>query len=141
MKPMANTLTIVCISVLALAGLTVSQVNKAKQNGLFVVIQNDKRGYIDRTGRIVIAPRFGGANDFSEGLAVVAFYEGGYKEGYIDTTGQVAIEPRFDRAADFSEGLAAVGFDTERTQRGCSDCDPNQHWGYIDKTGRIVIKP
>lgn len=137
---MAKTLLIICVSVFALEGLTVSQVEKSQPDQLFVVIQNDKRGYIDRMGRIVITPQFGGANNFSEGLAVVAFYEGAYKEGYINTTGQIAIKPRFDAASDFSEGLAAVGFDTKRTQRGCSHCDPNQHWGYIDKTGRIVVK-
>lgn len=36
-------------------------------NPLFVVIVNDKRGYIDRTGKIVIEPQWGGANNFSEG--------------------------------------------------------------------------
>jgi hypothetical protein len=115
-------------------------VKQQAPDALFVIIKDNKRGFIDSNGNVIIAPQFGGANNFSEGLAVIATYEGGYKEGYVDTSGRVAIAPQFDAASDFRGGLAAVGFDTERTQN-CSDCDPNQHWGYIDKTGTIAIKP
>ena len=78
-----------------------------KSKKLFTVIVNDKRGYIDSTGKIVIQPQFEGASNFSEGLDVVAT---GNKEGFIDETGKLVIEPRFDTAREFSEGLAAVGF-------------------------------
>lgn len=134
-------LLVISISFFAIAALSAFQVQPQKPKALFVIIQDDKRGFIDETGRVVIAPQFHGANNFSEGLAVVAVSSPSYKEGFVDTSGQIVIEPGFDAASDFSEGLAAVGFDTERTKRGCSDCDPNQHWGYIDKSGRSVIEP
>jgi hypothetical protein len=119
----------------------VVHVTPAHPDGLFVVIVNGKRGYIDGTGKIVIEPQFRSAGNFSEGLALVSLSGRKYKLGYIDQGGKVMIDARFDNAEDFHEGLAAVGFDTEKTRPGCDDCDPNQHWGYVDKTGAISIKP
>lgn len=73
--------------------------------GLARVGIDEKIGYIDAKGRIVIQPRFDWAGDFSEGLAAVGI---GSSLGYIDKTGALVIEPRFDLAQDFSDGLAAV---------------------------------
>jgi len=111
-------------------------------NGLFVITVDGKRGYMDRTGKTVIEPRFQGANNFSEGLAVVTVSTTGqHNTGYIDKTGAIVIGVQFDTGRDFHEGLAAVGFDTERSRRGCDHCDPNQRWGYVDKSGSMVINP
>lgn len=107
-----------------------------KSNQLFVVIVNDNRGFIDRTGKIVIEPQWGGANNFSEGLAVVATYEGGYREGFIDENGKVVIPLQYVMARDFSEGLAAVGFG----KFGLHNSGDHKT-GFIDKTGKLVIKP
>ena len=48
--------------------------------------------------------------------------------GYIDTTGAIAIELRYWRVQRFSEGLGPVNVGPEA-------------WGYVDKTGRMVITP
>ncbi len=85
---------------------------------------NDKWGYIDKTGQVVIQPQFDEANLFSEGLTAVRI---GSKWGYINQTGQVIIQPQFDSAGKFSEGLLAV--------------EIGDKWGYIDKTGQVVIQP
>ena|SRR5919199_3777586 len=100
-----------------------------------VSIPQQKIGFIDRTGKVAIAPQFDQRFDqnqgvFSEGLAVVAR---GDKWGYIDKTGKWVITPQFDHAQPFVEGLAAVEF-----RRG--NAYPSL-WGYIDKTGELVIKP
>ena len=118
--------------------LAVSFVVAQKSDGsdLFVVIVNDKRGYIDRTGKIVIEPKWGGADDFSEGLAKVATYDSHYKEGYIDTTGKIAIPLEFDQASDFENGLALVGVG-KFGLHGSGD----HRFGFIDKKGNWVIKP
>ena len=95
-------------------------------DGLASVTVGDKRGYIDKTGRFVIEPRFkGAANSFCEGLAAV--YDGGKKKfGFIDKTGSFVIEPRFDLPGDFSNGLSRVNI--------------GRRWGYINKTGEFVWK-
>src|SRR5262245_32107903 len=101
---------LIFLSLLSLFSFSyLAQAQEKPSSELYVVIVNDRRGYIDRTGKIVIKPQFDGATDFSEGLAVVAVHEGGYKEGYIDETGKMVIPPQFDKATAFSEGLALVG--------------------------------
>ena len=85
-------------------------------------------GFIDTKNKMVIAPQFYDAYDFSEGLAKVSI---GHRDsafcGYIDKAGNYVIEPQYERAGAFHEGLAYVSIDGK--------C------GYIDKTGKIVIKP
>ncbi len=49
------------------------------------------------------------------------------KYGYINCAGNMTITPQFDLAHEFHEGLAAV--------------EINDKWGFIDKTGKIVIRP
>src|SRR5262245_34706412 len=82
-------LSLICI--LSLSMYRAIHAKADKSDALFVVIVNDKRGYIDANGRIAIKPQFEGANPFSEGLAVVAMSENGYAEGYIDSTGAKII--------------------------------------------------
>jgi hypothetical protein len=40
-------------------------------DGLAVVVKDEKAGYVDKTGKMVIAPQFARAQPFSEGLAAV----------------------------------------------------------------------
>jgi hypothetical protein len=87
---------------------------------------NTKYGYIDRTGRMVIRPRYELAHDFSEGLAVVEVRGKGY--GYIDAKGRLVIGPGFYGAWDFTDGIARVS----TQERGT---------GYINKQGRYVWGP
>lgn len=92
-----------------------------------------RSGFIDKTGKIVIQPKFADAEAFSDALAVVsddkpnkntqAYFN---KKTFIDTKGNI-LTPFFDSAENFSEGLAAV--------------EINNYWGFIDKTGKIVIDP
>ena len=93
-------------------------------NGLAVIIKDDKYGYIDKAGKIVINPQFKDASNFANGLAAVLIED---KYGYIDNSGKTIITPQFKEAYDFANGLAAVLIEAK--------------YGYIDKTGKIVIKP
>lgn len=106
----------------------------ADGSGLFVVIVNNKRGYIDRAGKVVIQPEWSGASDFSEGLARVALYSPHYNEGFIDTTGTLVIPAIYDSASDFEDGLALVGVGTF----GLHDSGDHK-FGFIDKKGQWVI--
>ncbi len=98
-------------------------------NTLFPIEQHDRWGYIDRSGKIVIEPRFEFAGEFSEGLAVVQL-DG--KSGFIDTGGKIVIEPKYPVARQFSEGLARVQVSGEAYSY-------NGKWGFIDRTGQLVI--
>ena len=83
-----------------------------------------KSGFIDKTGRMVIDPKFDDARSFSNGLAAVKIDN---KWGYIDKTGVVVIKAEFDNPGSFSNGLARVKVDDK--------------WCYIDKTGKYVWEP
>lgn len=100
--------------------------------GLAAVQARDSRlvGYINKTGKFVIAPRFYIAYEFENGLADVVEMNG--KEGLIDKTGKYAIEPKYDSYTRFDEGLAIV--------RIGADMDAAKY-GYIDQTGKMVIEP
>src|ERR1043165_7052458 len=51
------------------------------------------------------------------------------KYAYIDGSGKIVLDAaRYNRAGNFSEGLAPVGASGTR-------------WGFIDKTGAVVIPP
>lgn len=117
----------------------------AQQRGsdpLFLITQGGQSGYIDQTGKIIIAPQYGGAWGFYEERACVQAYgSGNSKYAVIDNTGKFITPAEFSACGQFSEALGAVAFDTEKTRRNCMDCDPFYHWGYIDRGGTIVIKP
>jgi hypothetical protein len=92
--------------------------------GLAEVQTGENWGYIDRTGRMVIRPRFQEAKYFSEGLASVKIND---RWGYIDRKGKMVIPADFQEAGEFSEGLAAVKLAGS--------------WGYIDRAGNFVVQP
>lgn len=101
-----------------------------------------KWGFIDTTGRIVVAPQFGAVGDFSEGLALATsapedrYWEADTLFGYIDTQGKYVIPPQFNWVSEFSEGLAAV------CTGPCRGADvPRRLIGYIDHNGKYVIEP
>lgn len=77
-----------------------------------------KYGYVDALGRIIIAPRFDGADTFSEGLALV-LDRGRF--GYIDPLGRFAIPAVFRHALPFRDGFAQV--------RNGRD------WAFLDRSG------
>ncbi|QGW29033.1 WG repeat-containing protein [Phnomibacter ginsenosidimutans] len=89
-------------------------------------VEQGKIGYKDVSGKTIIAPQFGMAGRFSEGLAN-AQMTGTGKFGFIGLKGEWKIKADFDAAGDFSEGMARV------QQQG--------KWGYIDKTGQWKISP
>jgi hypothetical protein len=101
---------------------------------LFPVLLADKVGFIDRQGKLVVAPQFdglGGLGEFSEGLTTVCIgkredlQQGTARCGYIGENGQMVINPQFTSAGSFVLGRAAAS--TVET------------YGYIDRTGKFII--
>lgn len=100
-----------------------SYINISFTKGLNRVIKDRKHGYIDQSGKLVIACQFDYASSFSEnGLACVRMNG---KYGYIDTSGKLVIPFVYDYAYDFENDIAIVM--------------KNDKYGYIDKTGKIII--
>jgi hypothetical protein len=83
---------------------------------------NDRFGYINQAGKVIVEPQFTDADEFFEGLARV---QRDGKWGFIDHSGRFVIPLIYDCADNFSEGLARV------TRGG--------KYGYIDATGRIAV--
>lgn len=102
-------------------------IDVAFSEGLAPVTSFNKIGFIDKTGKVVIAPLFRGTKGFSEGLAGVKIIgsDGDYLWGYIDRTGKFAIEPGFSEVQPFAGGLARVTTLAGRKQ-------------LIDASGRVV---
>jgi hypothetical protein len=73
--------------------------------GLAPVKKNDLWGFIDVTGKELIAPRYSMVNSFSEGLAAVC--ENGLW-GFIDFEGNTAIPFDYTEAGYFNSGKARV---------------------------------
>jgi hypothetical protein len=113
------------IAVLILA-FTASPALAADPGPLFRVLRDGKWGYVDRSGRVVIAPRFDRADRFSDGLAAV---QDGAVLGYVDASGRLALVPEHAPAgllhSPFSSGLAVVRV--------------GQRYGYMDRTGKLAI--
>ena len=92
--------------------------------GMAYVMNADKNGFIDKTGKFVIPLDSIAGNTFSEGLAAINTKD--FKVGYLDKQGNMKIKYRFDEGHPFSEGKAVVYY--------------NGKFGYIDKSGKDIIK-
>lgn len=99
--------------------------------GLASVEIDNKIGFINKKGNIVIKPQFEpsafGRTSyvFSEGLCKV---EKDGKEGMINTAGKMVIPNIYNYLGDFSEGLARFSID-------------GQKWGFMDRNGDYVFEP
>jgi hypothetical protein len=90
---------------------------------LFPAIENEKWGFVDSTGKVVIQYQYEEAGAFSENLAAVKL-EG--KFGFINKTGITVIKPQFEEADRFINGLSLV--------------ENNITEGLIDQRGNWIFK-
>lgn len=140
---------------------------KQKKNSLIPFAQNEKYGYFDLTGKIIIKPQFAFASVFREDIALVKTlgYDG--KWGYIDKKGKFIINAIYDNATIFNEGLAwvvsinnapsvidnkgKVKFTLMEAENvklfsngmaAFSRADSiSTKWGFIDMRGKLIIDP
>lgn len=128
---------------------------------LFPIKAGDKWGYVDNKGQYVINSQFEEAFNFSEGLALFKSTDG--KFGFIGEDGKYVINPIYKDANSFSEGLAAVVMENGKPQfidkdnkilfsvdkaeyclgfkEGLARVKIKGKWGFIDKTGKVVVNP
>lgn len=108
--------------------------------GLATVRVEGKYGYIDRTGEMVITPRFDLAGRFDEGLAEVFV---GPLAGVIDRSGKFVVEPRFGRVYRFTSDTLLVTDTPRRPHIEMAyqlDWGPSLHQEYTGGYGLYHIK-
>jgi hypothetical protein len=148
MRPQALFL-ITLITTIAFSPSLESQAKRTQEfEPLFPIVKDGKWGLINRTGRVVVAPRFDelgpessifdgvskktwealtllGSGPTSDELVAVRI---GKQWGFVNRDDGMTIAASFDGIGWFGqEGLAAA-------ERGGK-------WGFIDRTGRFVIEP
>ena len=93
------------------------------KEGLAAVEIDDKWGFVDKKGNLVIKAQFDDIDEsFAEGLAAVKV---GGKWGFINKRGEFVVKPKFDRAYSFYHGTASV--------------EIGEKWGLLFKNGMIIM--
>src|SRR5262249_44268738 len=90
--------------------------------------QNEKHGYVDATGKVVLPPQWKSASLFVDGLAAV---EVDGKCGFIDKSGQLVIAPAWDNG----------NADDVIIRKGRIIVSKDGRKGVIDTRGKIIIPP
>lgn len=94
------------------------------EGSIYTVKLNNKYGFVDKDGKILISPCFKGIeSEFIDG-AICTWGEKGV--GFVNNKGKEIVKPIYKSSKPFSKGLAAV--------------NKNGKWGFIDKKGKEVIK-
>lgn len=135
---------IVWILVLLAAMFVVIFLGVDKKNSaekiLYPVQINDKWGYIDNKGKMIIEPIYERADEFSNGAAIVQIKdkngsnteegENSVKYGAINTSGKVIVQPEYAYISNFKEGVAGAVFEDKDTY-SFTNC-------LLNKTGKIL---
>ncbi len=90
--------------------------------GLSAVTKDNKSGFIDKHGNIIVPLIYEYVMPFSNGAALVS-KDG--KVGYVDTNGNIIVPVIYEDGGDFKEGLTWVKKD--------------QKYGFVDKSGKEVV--
>lgn len=124
---------------------------------LFPVVQSERWGYADSTGKVLIQYQFEDAEYFSENLALI---QQNGKKGFINKNGFKVVIPLFKEADPFTNGLAIVETDSAVgiiNPRGEWIVEPiyysisgpfgnfyrvekNEKYGIIDKKGKAITE-
>jgi hypothetical protein len=110
--------------------------------GLMPVRDQARWGFVDKSFRWVIAPKYDHAGEFSDGLAPIQMAG---KWGYIDKTGNEIVSPRYDWAWQFSGGLGRIRIDSLTGGKWMTMEGPRPEYryqlGFVDTNGTEVIRP
>ncbi len=133
----------------------------AATNGVSIFKKDNKYGYVNVDGTILLNAMFTSAYNFSEdGLAVVSTNEGRKIEyGVITKNGSFIVPPRYTGIKHFVKGFSALKennqwkvidnkgrlvsetfFDAVGSfSNGLINVKKNGKWGYIDSVGKIIV--
>jgi len=82
-----------------------SSAQNTSGNSLIRIFSENKVGYIDTTGKLIIPPKFANAYEFYDGLAAARVNS---KYGFINTNGEFVFQPKYDYAESFRKGTALI---------------------------------
>ena len=94
-------------------------------DGLAAAELNEKCGYIDSSGRVVISFQYDRTEEFRNGFAPICLR--GDSWGFVDKTGKEVIPCKYDEVHHFFDGRAFI------CEKG------NTLFGYIDEKGKKVV--
>jgi hypothetical protein len=90
---------------------------------LYPINKDNKWGYIDSLGNIIVTPQFDKVTDYF--IAGYSEFELNGKHGFIDSTGHIAVPAEYEELTYFYKGLAWA--------------KKNNHWGAINNRNNIII--
>lgn len=93
-------------------------------------------GFIDRNGKLVVAPKYEEARSFSEGLAAVK-NKGLW--GFINKEGKEVVPPQIGYVDDFKNGYAVVHHGKIEPEKPFNRFDKSNLSGLINKEGMMVV--
>jgi len=127
------------------------------QTPFLLIKKNDKFGYCDTTGKLMIEPAYADAEDFSEGYAAVQKND---LYGYINKAAKTKIEFQYTEASGFLNNVAIVQKDKKyflidysnktlsakyddiaEFSEGLAIVKKNNLFGAINLNGQEIIKP
>ncbi len=100
--------------------------------GLIMDRRNEKCGFRNAKGDVVIDFAYDDAVEFSEGMASVKIKN---KWGYVNANGDLEIPPKFDEPSFFREDRAHAKIKLKVNAKTLT------RYGFIDKSGKMVIDP
>jgi hypothetical protein len=106
-------------------------------DSLAAVQKDNKWGYVNRDGELVIPPKFDYAGPFANGLAPAKL---GGASGFIGKSGKFAFSLVFDYASGFFAG-------DEESNLFMAPSDVSAFWtadgkfGYVNRSGRVIWGP
>ncbi len=163
----SNSIFEVFSMLLLLIFLSACSGNGNSEISLYPVKSGKDFQYIDKEGKIIINPQFQLASVFRNDLALVSTSGEQSKFGFIDDQGKFVIQANYQQATVFSEDIAFAvienGAPTAINKKGeiiftmqnalnvkifkdglaafsISD-STGIKWGFVDKTGKVVINP
>ncbi len=101
---------------------TISEDLRLSMTTFYPIRQNEKWGFMDSTGQIIIPCAFDWVESFSEGIASAGSND---RSGFIGKNGKIAIAFDFDEVEAFNKGLAQV--------------KKNGKVGLTDRAGHLVV--
>lgn len=93
--------------------------------GLAAVELNDRWGFVDTKGKVIVPFQYDRADEFKDGLAPVELSESGW--GFINKEGRLVVPCQYETVHHFYEGRAFV------------QEDDGTYFGFINKKGEQII--